>query len=309
MRTELRTDPQPIDSVNWEAGRRAFLRSCGFAAAGAAALGAVGLGTTTSAQAQAVTDLDVLNFALNLEYLEAEFYLRATRGADGGLSSSQIDGTGTQGGVAGGKLVPFTTPAVKLYAEEIAADELAHVLFLRTGLGSAKVARPQINLRASFDAAAQAAGLIGPGQRFDAFANETNFLLASFIFEDVGVTAYKGAAPLLTDKGLLEAAAGILAVEAYHAGIIRTLLFQKGLFLQARKISNARDSLDGPTNLDAGIGNNQASNLVPTDENGIAFSRTVPQVKSIVYLTPGSGEIGGGGKGGFFPNGINGSLA
>ena len=285
-------------AIDWNAGRRAFIRNCGLAAAGAAVLGAVSPG---EAQAAENIDLDVLNFALNLEYLEAEFYLRAVTGQ--GLSSSDIDGRGAQGSVVGGKKVNFDTKAIRLYAEEIAGDEKAHVQFLRAGLGDARVARPKIDLRASFTAAAQAAGLIGPNQQFDAFANETNFLLASFIFEDVGVTAYKGAAPLLTNKDLLEAAAGILGVEAYHAGIIRTLLYSLGLFTEARAISDARDSLDGSSDLDQGIGNRKTANLVPTDGNGIAFSRSVSQVKNIVYLSP------TGAKGGFFPNGINGAFA
>jgi hypothetical protein len=83
------------------------------------------------------------------------------------------------------------------------------------------------------------------GSSFDPFANEVNFLIGAFVFEDVGVTAYRGAAPLITSKDYLAAAARILAVEAYHAGIIRTLLFELGPYTQdaANKISNLRNSL------------------------------------------------------------------
>ncbi|WP_224401179.1 ferritin-like domain-containing protein [Pseudonocardia sp. ICBG1034] len=63
----------------------------------------------------------VLNFALNLEYLEAEFYLRALTG--NGLKDSQIDGKGDLGGVTGGYMVSFETKLGRQHAEEIARED------------------------------------------------------------------------------------------------------------------------------------------------------------------------------------------
>ena len=289
--------------------RRRFLRAAGLTGLGVAGVagGAVALGGVAGASDDgqtdgAVTDAAVLNFALNLEYLEAEFYLRGVYGE--GLDDDQIDGTGRLGQVTGGRQVKFETKLIRQYAEEIANDERAHVDFLRSALGEARVARPTINLTDAFTAAARAAGLVGADEEFDVFANENNFLLGAFVFEDVGVTAYKGAAPLISNKTFLEAAAGILAVEAYHAGIIRTVLLGRGLEDAAGAISDARDSLDGPDDLDQGIVDGDGNaNLVPTDENSIAFSRDVFQVHNIVYLTPEEA-----GSGGFFPDGTNGTF-
>ena len=97
------------------------------------------------------------------------------------------------------------------------------------------------------------------------------------------MTAYKGGSRFIQNKNYLEAAAGILAVEAYHAGIIRTLLYQGGSATQnaANAISNVRNALGGGG--DQGIILNGQANLVPTDANSIAFSRTPGQVLSIVY--------------------------
>jgi hypothetical protein len=286
--------------------RRVFLKAAGVAGlgtVGGAALVGASAGSASAAETstQKATDAAVLNFALNLEYLEAEFYQFAAFGS--GLSGNQTDGKGKHGGVTGGKQVAFTTPAIAAYAREIAMDELDHVTFLRKALGSAKVSRPAIDIQGSFTAAAQAAGLVAPGVTFDPFATENNFLLAAFLFEDVGVTAYKGAAPLITNKTYLEAAAGILAVEAYHAGIVRTSLYGKGLQTQVQALSNARDSLDGRKDLDQGIGDATTANLVPTDKHGVAFSRSPGQVLNIVYLNPKSVT-----KGGFFPKGVNGAV-
>jgi hypothetical protein len=298
MTSEHIQDQSEAKPIDWQAGRRAFLTTMGLGAAGAAMLSG-SLAISSEVQAAEITDSDIFNFALNLEYLEAEFYLRAAFGR--GLADDDTTGVGQRGAVKGGRKVPFATRNFQLYAEEIARDEEAHVKFIRRALGDAKVARPPINLFDSFNVAARAAGLVPAGGSFDPFANETNFLLAAFIFEDVGVSAYKGAAPLISDKGNLEAAAGILAVEAYHAGIIRTILFQLGLFKEAQAISDLRNTADGPGSYDQGIGSAFKANLVPSDGNGIAFSRTPGRVKQVVFL-------GDNNRGGFFPAGVYGDL-
>ncbi|MBW4041853.1 MAG: ferritin-like domain-containing protein [Acidobacteria bacterium] len=298
--------------------RRKLLTMAGIAGAGA---GAAVIGASAPAMAAPAHDSDdwyshngpvndgsILNFALNLEYLEAEFYLRAATGH--GLPDDMTTGKYDRGWVTGGHKVPFQHRMLSNIAQEIAKDEQDHVAFLRSALGGAKVSRPSIDLQHSFTAAATAAGVIKPGQTFDPFANELNFLLGAFLFEDVGVTAYKGAAPLISNKTYLSAAAGILAVEAYHGGIIRGALYDEGfeqpsVFGTVQKLSNARDLLDGPGDDDQGIGNQWASNLVPTDGNSIAYSRTPGAVLDIVYLNL-SGKPAT--RGGFYPRGVNGTI-
>lgn len=256
-----------------------------------------------------VIDQNAFNFLLNLEYLTAQFYALASSGT--GLAASLLTGTGTSGAVAGGRKVTFTDPTVAEYARELAADDLAHVGLLRSILGAAVVAQPAINIdggaSGAFTTAMLNAGVISSGT-FDPYADDASFLLAAYFLSDVMVTAYKGAALLVTGAATLPPLVGMMAAEAYHAGLIRTTLYAKGvatpsLRTNADLISNYRDTLDGAaSDDDQGItGSATVANIVPADANGFAYTRTAGQALNIFYLTS-TAVVGGG----FFPAGLNG---
>jgi len=292
--------------------RRRFLATAGSAATASLVIGCgddspAPPTTPTTPTNPTITDADVLNFALNLEYLEAEFYLRAATGS--GLSSTDAGGT-SAGSVTGGTQVMFSSTAIANYANEIAQDELNHVRYLRSALtaaGATPVVRPQIDFTNAFSALAVAAGIVPAGGTFNPFSSTNAFLVGAFVFEDVGVTAYSGAAPLLSSKTILSAAAGIQAVEAYHAAAIRTLIYGMSVssndqtYLKyANQVSTLRGTLGG--------GNETAisgSTIVAADTtNAIGFARSTDQVLHIVYAA-GTGVQT---KGGFFPAGLNGTI-
>lgn len=308
---------ETMDFLRKRASRRQALRNLGLGALGITAIGRAiqaqsltnsiainSVETTSPFPVNNITagDLKVLDFALNLEYLEANFYSYATTGM--GLESQSVDisGRGTQGTVTAptSTMVSFSDPDVQQFALEITADEVAHVKFLRglvLAAGHTPVAQPSIDLVNSFAAAASAAGL---GSGFTPFDNELDFLLGAFIFEDVGVTAYHGALTSIAGKNTMKDAAGIMGTEAYHASNIRSLIYDMGSAAQsaALAIAGAINSLDGQTYAE-GVVVNGSANIVPADSNGLVFARTTTEVLDIVYLSKTAAP------GGFFPNGIN----
>ena len=221
--------------------------------------------------------------------------------------------TGTAGQVSGPSVaVNFATTFVKQYASEIAANELAHVRFLRAALGKFAVAEPAIDVSASVFAAAATAAGIPDGGNFTPYADgDIPFLLGAFVFEDVGVTAYHGAAPYIRNPTYLSAAAGILAIEAYHASEVRLQIIQAGQPYQsyADMISTLRNAAsaaaDGVALTDGGVNFSDGTpNIVPADGNSIAYARSFAAVLNIVYLNATNTPQ----KGGFFPNGLNGRI-
>jgi hypothetical protein len=331
-----------LDSIVEKAlSRRTFLAGAGAVAATAAVAGCGNNNSSsthpTGGGSSSYTDADILNFALNLEYLEAQFYVYAATGsglastdtaAPSGYTGSYTEGTVTVGSAAA---VAGLTPAQQDIVNEIAFEEQTHVQFLRKALGPAAVPMPDIDL-SFFGPLAVAATITmnatGTGS-FNPFSSFDYFLVGAFIFEDVGVTAYSGAAPLITAAGVasgyLTAAAGILAVEAYHAGYIRTSLTGRAIaaaaastpypyLAAANLVENLRASLT--------VGNSAAPSTstsvetlltLPTSlttpssivaasvADAVGFARSVDQVLHIVYGSPMVGVA----KGGFFPNGVN----
>ena len=305
--------------------------------------GLVLAGVTKQATAQAtLSDADYLNFALNLEYLEANFYNLAVNGVtiDQLPTPIGITGTGIQGTVttkASSTKVIFANATIAAYANETAIEEGKHVTFLRSALSSAAVAQPAINLVDSFNTLAAGAQVTLPTPGFDPFASDAYFLIGAYIFEDVGVTAYHGAAGALTDKGNLTAAGSILAVEAYHAALVRTSINRLDagsgtLTGITQKISAFRYALANnppPASLpttngglrqdDQGIDNSlmvslngsspsyPSTTILDADMDSITFARTPQQILAIVTGTQPTASTSPY-KGVFFPAGLNGNI-
>ena len=264
--------------------RRNFLSTLGVAGAvaGTAALtgGLTGcndsgpLTTTAPPTTTTPTVVDVLNFALNLEYLEASFYSFIATGS--GLASGDM---GTSPGTAsGGAKVTFTDPGIAAVAAQLATNEIQHVQFLRATigtLGGTPVDMPSLNLAA-----------------MATVSSDATFLMAARQLETVGVSAYAGSAQyLVSNATALTYGSQILDTESQHESVLRQLCIQNGV------ASPAVDSLDMPPTATVVFNTSLTT--------GLYTIRTTSQVLQIVYAAAGQTGIS---SGGFFPNGLNGNI-
>ena len=181
--------------------RQSFIMRGAVAAGAVYGLGAVGPFVRQALAQESGGDVDILNFALTLEYLEAAFYAQAL------------------------KQVGDLKGDVRSLATEIRDNENEHVAALAMtikDLGGAPVKAPGVDFG-------------------NAFANQKAFLKLAQTFEDTGVSAYNGAAPGIESKDVLAAAGSIVQIEARHAAAIRLLRgrpisdggFDKSLEMQA----------------------------------------------------------------------------
>jgi rubrerythrin len=163
--------------------RQSFILRGALATGAVYGSGAVGPFVRKAIAQEGGGDVEILNFALTLEYLETAYYTQALKQV-GGLSGD-----------------------VKSLATEIRNNEAEHVDALRqtiADLGGTPVKAPGVDFGG-------------------AFASEKSFLKLAQTLEDTGVSAYNGAAPAIESTEVLGAAGSIVQVEARHAAAIRSL--------------------------------------------------------------------------------------
>lgn len=182
---------KPVLQFSTNHDRRNFLKWAGLVGVGATFAAGGLLATPSSAEAAEIIkaskaggDVDILNYALTLEYLEADFYAQ-----------------GLQAGLLTERELELVTP--------IGDHENQHVTQLTaavTGMGGTPAAKPKITYPAGV------------------FDSRDSFLTNASMFEELGVTAYHGQVPLISSTEVLGAAASIAGVESRHAAVVAYLL-------------------------------------------------------------------------------------
>ncbi|EEF43133.1 desiccation-related protein PCC13-62 [Ricinus communis] len=263
-------------------------------------------------------DVDLLEFPINLEYLEAEFFLYGSLGDGLDVFAPNLTSGGPPPiGATKAKLDPFTRDVIRQFAWQ----EVGHLRAIKNVVKG--FPRPLLDLRAETfakvidDAFGQP--LFPP---FDPYACSLNFLIASYIVPYVGLTGYVGANPKLSASISKQLVAGLLAVESGQDAVIRTLLYERAIEKVypykitvaefTDRISELRNKLGNNGNKDEGIivakergaEGQVRGNVLAGDEYSVGYPRTPEEILRIVY--------GGGDEhvpGGFYPKGADGRIA
>ncbi|KAM5549166.1 desiccation-related protein PCC13-62 [Rosa sericea] len=266
-------------------------------------------------------DVDRVQFALNLEFCQAEYFLYGALGK--GLDS--ISPGLAQGGPPpiGAQKALLLDPDVARISEEIAYQQVGNIRSIVQTVGG--IPRPQLNLGliiwgSVFDLAL-GKPLVPP---FNPYANSLNFLLAAYAMPDLAQLSYVSSiASLTTNSSSLSLASKLLPIKAGQSAVIRTLLYRNATqvvppySITVREFTEAISQFtnnfgkcgiksEGILLADTTLGaeNRTTSNVLSADANSLSYSRTEREILRIVYGT-GNERL----PGGFFPKGANGKIA
>ncbi|XP_009796611.1 desiccation-related protein PCC13-62-like [Nicotiana sylvestris] len=263
-------------------------------------------------------DVDLLEFPLNLEYLEAEFFLWAAFGR--GLDSFSPD-LAAGGPPPIGARIAKLSPLIKDVIAQFGFQEVGHLRAIKKTI--AGFPRPLLNLTAeSFGTIMNDAFGHTLEPPFNPYANDINFLLASYVVPYVGLTGYVGANPKLKSPTAKKLAAGLLGVESGQDAVLRTLLYQRAIEKVepygipvaefTSQISKLRNKLGHQGLKDEGLivkpkegaEGKIKGNVLAGNKHSLAYGRTPEEILRIVYGTGKENKSGG-----FFPKGGDGRIA
>lgn len=264
------------------------------------------------------SDVDLLEFPLNLEYLEAEFFLFGATGH--GLEA--VDPELAQGGPPsiGGKKANLDTLTRDIILQ-FALQEVGHLRAIKSTVKG--FPRPLLNIsKESFAQVMNNAFGQPLHPPFDPYANSINYLLASYLIPYVGLTGYVGANPELQNATSRKLVAGLLGVESGQDAVIRAMLYERremkvkpyavSVAEFTNRISMLRNKLGKKGLKDEGLEvprlegpeGKVSGNVLAGDKDSLSYARTPVEILRIIY--------GGGDEhvpGGFFPKGAHGRIA
>ncbi|KAH9295206.1 hypothetical protein KI387_038794, partial [Taxus chinensis] len=260
----------------------------------------------------AAGDVDSVEFPLNLEYFEAEFFLYGALGY--GLDGAAPELVGGGPTPTGAKKAILDSVIQEIILE-FAYQEVGHIRAIKETVPG--FPRPQLDLSAKeFAQTMDAAFNTKLDPPFDPYANSVNYLLASYLIPYVGLTGYVGTNAGLQSQTAKRLVAGLLGVESGQDAVIRALLFER----KSEKvkpysytvaeftdfISTLRNKIGHTPVVDEGLVVHKRlgaeglvkGNILAADKYSVAYARTPAQILRIVYSS-GSESI----PGGFYPHG------
>ncbi|XP_010468925.1 PREDICTED: desiccation-related protein PCC13-62-like [Camelina sativa] len=265
------------------------------------------------------SDVDQVHFAMNLEFTEAEFFLKGSTGKGLDVFNATLaQGGPPPEGAKKANLDPITNRII----EEFGYQEIGHLRAIADMAGG--IPRPLLNLsRENFAEFMDRAVGRRSNPRFDPYANSINYLLASYYIPYVGLTGYVGTIPYLLYFNIKRLVAGLLGVESGQDGVIRTLLYERqyetveeygGVTVAelTNEISILRNELGMCGIKDEGLcvplwlgaENRTTSNILSADAYSISYDRTPQEILRVMYGTGDEHRPGG-----FWPCGANGRIA
>lgn len=302
----------PADGVS----RRSALST----ALGSAVVGMALAVQPKAARAQSLSDIDALNLMLNLEYLQAQFG-SAVMGVT--VDPSRLTGNGVPGvAVVGGRTVKFSDTMLQTIIAEMAGDNRNHLTPIRVVIGALAVRQPLIDISAGasapFTIAMRGAGVIASGDVFDPYASEESLLYALFLLKSISAAAYRGITATISNRVVVQNFTGIGGTEAVHAATIRSYLYTRGattprLRENSEKIAAYLRSLSGnqafqgvspvTRSYAGGSASLRIANVTPIQTTGDVTGLSARQLLNQLYLNPAAVTSGG-----FFPEGVNGTI-